>query len=255
MKIQTLLIATLATVFANAQEKPADPYKGGSAGPANPVAAPSPDLSVCYEDFSLPLAMAAALQREQLTDATLYEKVLAAVGKDSVRQETFAVLRVRSAQKATNESITEMIYPTEFSEARLSNAVTLGTGSKEDPTTVLAVPGPVAIARTPATPTAFDTRNVGFTFEVEPTLSADGNFVEMRMVPEHVTFVGRVSWGQEFSTAEMPTFETQRLNMAFTAKLNAPYLLGTMNRPLGSKQDPDSANRVWFAFVTTKLTK
>ena len=112
-------------------------------------------MSFCYEDFSLPLEQAAALQREGLTGAQLYAKVIAAIGKDSVRQETFCILTTKSQQKCTNETVSELIYPTEFQPAQLSNAVTTGvTGTDKDgkatPAEPLSVPGPVAIARTPS---------------------------------------------------------------------------------------------------------
>ncbi len=261
MKIQTLLITTIAIASLNAQTAPADPFvKNNKEAKAFETAEEPKNISICYEDFSLPLAQAAALRRERLTDAEFYAKILAAVGKDDVRQETFSIVRARSGNKSNVENLTEIIYPTEYEPAKLSNAVTAGiTATNKDgieiPAGPLPVPGPVAIARTPATPTAFETRNTGFTMELEPTLSEDSNSVDLRIVPEHVTLVGKSTAGQEFSTTEMPIFETQRLNMAATLTLNEPCLLGTPSLPPGSKQDPDSAKRVWFAFVTATLPK
>jgi hypothetical protein len=46
------------------------------------------NLSICYEAFSLPLALAVQLQRENLADAALYAKIVAELGKDTVRQES-----------------------------------------------------------------------------------------------------------------------------------------------------------------------
>ncbi len=90
---------------------------------------------------------------------------------------------------------------------------------------------------------------------MEPTLSENGKVVDLRVVPEHVTMVGRSTWGQEISTTEMPIFECQRLSHAAIVPINQPFLLGTVNRPPVSSVDPDSANRVWFAFVTVTLAK
>lgn len=261
MKIHTLLITTLAIASLGAQEAPADPYAKNQAEPAAKEApSDSSNISVCYEDFSLPLAMAAAMQREQLSDAALYAKLVAAVGKDAVRQETFSLLRTISGQKATVENITEQIYPTEFESPQISNAVTTGVPEtdkegNEVPAKPQPMPGPVAIARTPAMPSAFETRNTGFTLEIEPTLSDDGKEVDLRLVPDHVTLVGQSTAGQEFSTTEMPIFESQRINTAAKVKIGEPYLLGTLSRPPGSEQEEDSANRVWFGFVTAKIAK
>ena len=213
MKFHTLLITTFAIAFANAQDKGVDPFVAGKAAPQVTVVpqisggaedSESSDplnMSFCYEDFSLPLAQAAALQREGLTGAQLYAKVIAAVGKDSVRQETFCVLTTKSQQKCTNENVSEMIYPTEFQPAQLSDAATTGgTGIDKDgkatPAGTLPILGPVAIARTPATPSAFETRNLGFTFEIEPMFS-DRQHIELRTVMEHVDFAGRSAWGQD----------------------------------------------------------
>jgi hypothetical protein len=271
MKLHTLLIATFAIAFANAQDKGADPFVDGKATVGNKVVPPAPfgaedsessdpvNMSFCYEDFSLPLAQAAALQREGLTGGQLYAKVIAAAGKDSVRQETFCVLTTKSGQKCTNETVSELIYPTAFEPAKLSDAVTTGVpGTDKDgkaiPAGPLPVLGPVAIARTPATPSAFETRNLGFTFMIEPMFS-NHQYIDLRTLVEHVDFAGRSAWGQEFSTVEMPNFESHRINVAVMLKVGEPFLLGTINRPPVSTLDPDSANRVWFAFITAKLAK
>jgi hypothetical protein len=264
MKIQTLLITTIAIAIANAQENGVDPFVAEMKIPEaekqtcdikDPV-----NISICYEDFSLPLAQAAALQREGLTNAEFYAKVIGAVGKDSVRQETFSMLRSKHGYKSTTENVSELMYPTEHEPAQLSNAVTTGVpGTDKDGKATAAGPlpvsGPVAIARTPSTPSAFETRNLGFTIEFDPVLSEDNKLVDLRLLPEHTTLVGRSSWGQEFNTVEMPTIENQRINTAVTLKVNEPFLLGTISRPPVSKEDPDSANRVWFAFITAKLAK
>jgi hypothetical protein len=271
MKLHTLLIATFAIAFANAQDKGVDPFVAGKAAAEATLVPPAPfgaedseisapmNMSFCYEDFSLPLAQAAALQREGLTGGQLYAKVIAAAGKDSVRQETFCVLTTKSGHKCTNENVSELIYPTEFEEPKLSNAVTTGVpgpdkDGKATPAGPLPVPGPVAIARTPATPNAFETRNLGFTFEIEPTFS-DHQYIDLRTAVEHVDFAGRSAWGQEFSTIEMPNFEAHRMNIAIILKVGEPFCIGTINRPPVSTLDPDSVNRVWFAFITAKLAK
>ncbi len=108
---------------------------------------------------------------------------------------------------------------------------------------------------TPATGTAFETRNVGVTVEAEVVLSEDLKFADVRIMPEHVADVERSTWGQGVSTLEMLTFETQRLSTGATVRIGEPFLLGTLNRPPVSKVDPDSANGVWFAFVTVDISK
>jgi hypothetical protein len=266
MKLHSLAIACLAIVSLHAQEAPADPFRESKATSAKPIAAINPVLSVCYEDFSLPLAAAAKLQRERLADSELYARLIAAVEKEMARQETFVMLRGRSGQKSTSESITEFIYPTEYIPANLPNSVGVAISPQEvkdattpaiDPAKLKDAPPAASLAglRTAATPSAFDTRNVGMVFEMEATLSEDGKIVDLRSVPEHVDLVERMAWGQDLSTAEMPIFESHRILSSTTVQIDRPHLLGTINRAPNSKLDPDSANRVWFAFVTVSLSK
>jgi hypothetical protein len=68
MKTKTLIIASFLIASLHAQEKPADPYRPSKATAEMPAAeevVPT-NISLCYEAFSLPLAMAAELQREHL---------------------------------------------------------------------------------------------------------------------------------------------------------------------------------------------
>lgn len=261
MKIQTLLITTIAITSLNAQTAPADPYvKNNKEAKAVETSEDSTSISICYEDFSLPLAQAVALQRERLTDAQFYAKVLAAVGKDSVRQETFSILRAVSKEMGYVQNVTEISCPTEYEPAKLSDGIASGiTATDKDgkkiPASPQPVPGSVAIARVPATPIKFEKRNTGFHLEIGPTLSDDRNSVQLQLAAEHFALVGKSTAGQELSTTEMPVFESQEIRTWVALKLNEPYLLGTPSMPPGSKQDPDSANRVWFAFVTATLSK
>lgn len=268
MKIQSLLISTFAIAVLHAQDKPVDPYRETQAGDAAAHESSDPkNISICWESFSLPLATAAKLQRERLADSELYARLVAAVEKQTVRQETFTVLRVGSGQaKATVESFTEQIYPTEFETAE----VPLSVGVSVPPTLAKDAPAPMTDIEklrnaidlttagglhTPALPTSFETRNVGATLEVESTLSEDEKTVDLHIVPEEVTSAGSLSWGQGVSTAEVPVFEAQRTNCGARITVNRPYLLSTISRPPNSKVDPDAANRVWFAFITATLAK
>jgi hypothetical protein len=264
MKSKTLLIIGLTIVSLHGQQPPADPFRTPKTAdvPATPMSEELINISICYEAFSLPLAMAAKLQRQQPGDSDLYKLLIEGVEKDTVRQETFVILRARSGQKAVTESITEDIYPTEVAPPELPNSVSVAiphdipalapdvAKPKDSPEL-----GSMDGVKTPATPAKFETRNVGATLEIEPNLSDDFKYLDIRMSPEIVTSVERSSWGQGLSTTEMPTYETQRILTAFTTRINQPFLLGSVSRPPVSKVDPDSANRVWFAFVTGTLAK
>ncbi len=258
MKLKTLVIAAFTVASLHGQAKPADPYREAKAAPASPGANIPPEergptnISICYETFSLPLAMAAKLQRTQLPDPELYKQILAAVEKEDARQESFTVLRSRSGQKALTESHSEQIFPTEWVDSTNPASASVGTS----PASASDAGKPFAAADTgplPLIPTAFQTKNVGTSVEIEPTLGEDRSILDLRLIPQHVALVDRITYGQGLSETEMPVFEIQRINNSVTLRINQPFLLGTVSRPPISKVDPDSANRVWFAFVTGTL--
>lgn len=283
MKLKLQLLAIVSVTFGtlHAQEKPADPYREGKApsnvasvpkdtkdpfaDPGEPLSVPV-DISLCWETFSLPLDMAAKLQRQQLTDPELYKQLVAAVEKETAKQENFTLVRCRSGQKATVESISEQIYATEYEPARLSNSEDKSGSSSEDEDEKKSAPNVPKPSTSPdqqkfagliipALPTAFDFKNVGHTLEVEPTLSEDNRVIDLRIIPEVVTYAGKSTAGEGVSKTEMPIFEKQSLESSFVLRINQPFLMGTMNRPPISAVDPDSANRVWFAFMTATLKK
>ena len=81
-------------------------------------------------------------------------------------------------------------------------------------------------------------------------MGENDEFIDLQLSPETVTLVDRVSWGQG---TEVPIFETQRVITALTLISGQPRLVCTPSRPPVSKADADSANRVWFSFVTADI--
>jgi len=135
----------------------------------------------------------------------------------------------RSGQKATIEVIREFIYPTEYEPPELPTSVgstgdgILGGGSSSGGFPV-----------TPATPTAFETRNTGVTLEIEPTIGENDFVIDLRFVPEIVEFEGFVNYGSPITAPgrdalgnpvstvitenriEMPVFSVRRVTTALT---------------------------------------
>ena len=183
-----------------------------------------------------------------------------------ITQETLTVIRSRSGEKASSESITEFAYPTKFAPPELPNnvgvAITTPVGKDQpiplaDATKLKNAPSLDSLSgiKTPATPTRFETRNFGTIVEYQARLDAETNLVDLRISQELVTFSGYTKSGQGLSLTKMPEFETQSLFTAINAHVGQPFLLGTLNRPSISKLDPDSANKVFYAFVTVRLVK
>ena len=92
----------------------------------------------------------------------------------------------RSGQRAKIEIIREFIYPTEYDPPEIPNQI----GS-----TAAIGGGTGFIPVTPATPTAFETRNTGITLEVDPVLGADDFTIDLNLTPEVVEFDGFINYG------------------------------------------------------------
>ncbi len=126
-------------------------------------------------------------------------------------------ITARSGQKATIEIIREFIYPTEYEPPEIPNEVLVGGN---------------VFPVTPATPTAFETRNTGVTLEIEPTLGANDYVIDLRFAPEIVEFDGFINYGSPISVPgtlpgsadvvltenriEMPVFSSRRVNTSLT---------------------------------------
>lgn len=139
----------------------------------------------------------------------------------------------RPGQKATIEIIREFIYPTEYEPPELPNQVGGGFGGGGG---ILGGGGgggggfPV----TPATPTAFETRNTGVTLEIEPNVGANDYVIDLRFAPEIVEFEGFINYGSPITSPasdafgnpvtvtitenriEMPVFSSRRVSTGIT---------------------------------------
>ncbi|MEK7951135.1 hypothetical protein [Luteolibacter soli] len=199
-------------------------------------------ISVCFETFSIEKSEAAALYQGQPDDPALYKELTARVTKNKAKQEGFAVLRARSGEKSVLKGTSEFIYPASYLPAP-------NPGEKQSPSA-----SDTALTTTAkALPADFKTRDLGFTLEIEPTLAMDNRIIDLRIAPAFVSLADRSKWGATASATETPVFESQELRSAYTLRGGQPQLLSTLSRPPVSKVDADSANRVWFAFVTAKV--
>ena len=149
----------------------------------------------------------------------------------------------RSGQKATSESIEEFIYPTEYEPAELPNNIHVKDGQEADK-----AKASFRDLATGPTPTAFDTRNVGSTLEIEPTLSSDEKTIDLRFVPEIVYHVGNQVWAEwkgEHGNApiEMPTFYTVRTNTS-AILTDGHYMLTAALSPKNKEGAPDFTRKL-----------
>jgi hypothetical protein len=121
------------------------------------------------------------------------------------------VLVCRSGNKATTESMREEIFPTEYPGSLQWNVAPTQEQLATVPPT-----NPMLRAIM-----AFETRNAGVTFEVEPTVNWDERIIDLRLAPEFVDQVRldtwmahKDQWGD--ASIRMPVFETLRTEVALT---------------------------------------
>jgi len=121
----------------------------------------------------------------------------------------------RSGETAKIEVIREFIYPTEYEPPELPDEV-VANG---------------VFPVTPATPTAFETRNTGVTLEILPQTGETNDYViNLNFKPEVVEFEGFINYGSPITGTtvdgdsvqitenriEMPVFATRRVETAIT---------------------------------------
>jgi hypothetical protein len=178
------------------------------------------------------------LAKPKSSDATkLREQVQDMVSKNEAKVLETQIASARSGQKATSESIHEFIYPTEYEPPSLP-----GTFEGKPPK------NPPEWSPAP-TPTAFETRNLGSTLEIQPTIGENNRIIDLRFVPELVWRTGNVTWhegkdslGNPFKV-EMPDIYSIRLSTALIL-INGQYTLAGVVSPKNDKGDADMTRKV-----------
>jgi len=197
------------------------------------------------------------LSSPESSDATALRKQLGEMATSGEARvlETMMVV-ARNGEKASSEGIKEFIYPTEYEPAEIPNEVDLpdkkGGLTPEDVKLLW-------MLRTPATPTAFETRNLGSTLEVEANLGEDGRIIDLRFAPEIVWHTGNTVWNKttdgagNVSTIEMPLIYKLAVNTAITC-IDGQYTLVAALSPKDQNGVMDFARKV-MVFVKCDVMK
>lgn len=141
----------------------------------------------------------------------------------------------KSGRKAIVRVAREFPYPTEFNAPEPPPPSTVsGTGSTVGPPAGTFVSQGVV---TPSTPTAFETRNLGVTLEVEPIIGPDGYTIDLNLSPEVVEFDGFINYG---STINGPIFNilTQQIQSAVLTQ-------NVINQPIFSTRKVTTSVSIW----------
>jgi len=160
-----------------------------------------------------------------------------------------SMIRCFSGQRANSESVKEVIYPTEFAPPTIPNIVSNVTGPKEkkqeDKTgstqekqshQAPALRNVPEATITSASPTKWETRNVGFTMELEPIARSNTNSIGISLSPEIVTrqedryFTrkGYEDTARGIGYISMPTFYQNRITTQIVSASGKCNLLGIL---------------------------
>lgn len=149
----------------------------------------------------------------------------------------------RSGQRAKTESVKRHVYGTEITVGDFPNQVEL-SGESESP-------------GTPVTNTAFETRNLGITLEVDSVLGIDEATIDLNLSPDLTELEGRTHWPvgirDSHSSVDMPTFYKERVTTQVSLLKGRYVLLGT-TEPLASS-DPNRRNPLVLNFVRADVGK
>jgi hypothetical protein len=157
----------------------------------------------------------------------------------------------RSGERSLAESIKEFIYPTEYEPAEIPNEIhTTADGDKVKSDGKEYATGP--------TPTSFETRNLGSTFEIEPTISSDGKIIDLRFAPDIVHHVGNETWAEwkgkhGDASVRMPSMNSTRVTTAVTLIAGQPLLVAALS-PKGEDGFPDFKRKLLIFVRADVLT-
>jgi hypothetical protein len=193
---------------------------GSKAGPFAPY------IETQISFYSLDREAARRILAAGFEGEACYDAVKALADKGEAKLEHVSVLKTKSGQRAVVEEADEERYPTEYR----------GSGGQ-----------PV--------PSAFETLNTGFSWEIEPTIDSSGRILDLNQVPQFVTYEGFLKENGAVPQIEpQPLFETRKLTSSMTMLLNKESFIGTFSEPgedgVNGRKD---TGRTWFGFVKGTL--
>lgn len=112
--------------------------------------------------------------------------------KKGVDLMTAPKVTTKSGNKAVIKVVRNFPYPTEFNPPQVPTATGGSSGGTITFPAGSIVSGGVV---TPTTPTAFETRDLGVTMEVEPVIGPDNYTIDLNLSPEVVEFDGFINYG------------------------------------------------------------
>ncbi len=143
----------------------------------------------------------------------------------------------KSGNKAVIKVVRNFPYPTEFNppEPPPPNTGSGGTGGATGIASGSLISGGIV---TPTTPTAFQTRDLGVTLEVEPVVGPDNYTIDLNLSPEVVEFDGFINYGSPILGATFQQFPTP-------AVVQTTLTQNVINQPIFSTRKVTTSVSIW----------
>ncbi|MGI9243547.1 MAG: hypothetical protein ACR2RV_22290 [Verrucomicrobiales bacterium] len=183
-------------------------------------------VGVLVEHIQLEAATATKLVREHAADAdasVFRERVEGLIKAGEAEQIDSAYILNVSGERAKTESVHELIYPTEYDPPGIPSSI---------PTDGQAGGFPI----TPSPAQAFDVRNVGSSFQVEPSWREEQRLIDLNIAPQRVSFVGFIHYGDGEALTQQPVFSVMKVQSNLRVPEGA-YTLAAVQSPRDESAD------------------
>ena len=185
--------------------------------------------------------------RKSANDTPLRAKLQELVKGEKAKIIETQMVTARSGQKAITESIHEFIYPIEYDIVEMPTYVP-EEGKPE--------PAPEKVG--PPTPVAWETRNLGSTLEIEPTIGENDKIIDLRLLPTLVYHTGDRVWHEETKDENtykivQPDFYKIQFDTSATLMSGQPFLISAVS-PKNDKGEADFTKKILIFVRADVLT-
>lgn len=186
--------------------------------------------------------------RKTANDTPLRAKLQELVKEGKAKMIETQMTTARSGQKATTESVHEMIYPIEYDAPE---QVVDNVPENDKPQ-----PPPQKVG--PPIPVAWETRNLGSTLEIEPTIGENDKIIDLRLLPTLVYHSGDRVWHEETKDKDthkivQPDFYKIQFDTSATLITGQPFLISAVS-PKDEKGNADFTRKVLIFVRADVLT-
>jgi hypothetical protein len=199
------------------------------AGEETPATSMQRHHVLTFETYRLQQGALEALQDADLPSQALFDKVREFAEKGGASLESLVAVAATPVQRATSESIDELIYPT--------------------------ASDPPQIGQPFAFPTCFEMRPLGERIELETDTDGEGAPVKLEVAPEFVRLRGfTVQVADRSSDGDVqPLITCRKMHTKVICPLDRPVLLGSMNTPANTGiPETDGDGTMSLSFVRVR---